>query len=204
VPTGNTLSVIRKARQDVLLLHPTRQKIVENLKEPGSASSLARRLGLPRQRLNYHLRKLEKQGFVELVEERRTGNCVERVVRATARSYLISPEALGLLGSSAEERQDHWSASYLIAAAARVVRDVASLQARAEAAQKRLATFTLETDVRLASAAERNAFAEELATAVGRLTAKYHDEHTAGGRDFRLILGGYPAVAAGEEQEQEP
>lgn len=202
--SGSALSVIRKPREAALLLQPTRRKIVEQLNKPGSASSLARRLGLPRQRLNYHLRELEKQGFVELVEERRKGNCVERIMRATARSYLISPEALGLLGSSAEERQDHWSASYLITAAARAVRDVASLEAQAKAAGKRLATFTLETDVRFASAADRNAFAEELATAVGRLTAKYHDEKKQGGRGFRLLVGGYPAIAMAEAQETEP
>ena len=196
MPKGGALSVIRKPREAALLLQPTRQKIVEQLREPGSASSLARKLGLPRQRLNYHLRELEKQGFVELVEERRRGNCVERILRTTARSYLISPEALGLLGKDADEQQDHWSASYLIAAAARLVRDVASLDAKAEAAGKRLATFTLETDVRFASAADRNAFAEELATAVGRLTAKYHDESTAGGRRFRLLVGGHPVIAA--------
>lgn len=194
MPAGAALSVIRKSRQAALLLEPTRQKIVENLREPGSASSLARKLGLPRQRLNYHLRELEKHGFVALVEERRKGNCVERIVRATARSYLISPEALGRLAGPAEERPDHWSASYLMAAAARVIRDVAALEAEADA-PKRPATFTLETDVRFASAAERNAFAEELATAVGRLTAKYHDEDAAGGRHFRVLLGGYPVHA---------
>ena len=203
-PSASGLSVIRKPREAALLLQPTRQKIVGQLQEPGSASSLARKLGLPRQRLNYHLHELEKQGFLELVEERKKGNCVERIVRATARSYLISPEALGLLGSSAEERQDHWSASYLITAAARAVRDVASLEARAKDAGKRLATFTLETDVRFASAAERNAFAEELATAVGRLTAKYHDEKAEGGRRFRLFVGGYPAIAKEAAQGKEP
>ena len=45
-----------------------------------------------------HLHELEKEGFVEFVEQRPKGNCLERVVRATARSYVISPAALGLLG----------------------------------------------------------------------------------------------------------
>jgi DNA-binding transcriptional ArsR family regulator len=204
MPAGRALSVIRGPREAALLLQPTRRKLVAHLAEPGSASSLARKLGLPRQRLNYHLRELEKQGLVEFVEERRKGNCVERIVRATARSYLISPEALGLLGASAEERQDHWSASSLIAAAARAVRDVATLEARARDAGKRLATFTLEADVRFASAARRNAFAEELATAVGRLTAKYHDDSAEGGRRFRLLVGGYPAITTNETQREPP
>ena len=55
---------------------------------------LAERIGLARQRVNYHLKTLEKHGLVELVDERRKGNCMERVLRATAASYVISPAAL--------------------------------------------------------------------------------------------------------------
>jgi hypothetical protein len=50
-------------------------------------------LALPRQQVGYHLRALEQAGLVELVEERRKGNCIERIVRAAACSYVISPEA---------------------------------------------------------------------------------------------------------------
>ena len=63
----------------------TRLRLVRELVEPDSAAGLAKRLGLPRQRLNYHLRELEAAGLLELVEERRRGNCVERIVRAVAR-----------------------------------------------------------------------------------------------------------------------
>ena len=41
--------------------------------------------------------------LVELAEERRKGNCTERVMRATAPSYFISPAALGKLGLSTGE-----------------------------------------------------------------------------------------------------
>ena len=78
---------------------------------PGHAPHLARRpgrarlcrrarpkAGLPRQRLNYHLKALEQCGLLECVEERRKGNCTERILRATAHSFVISPDALGALG----------------------------------------------------------------------------------------------------------
>ncbi len=55
---------------------------------------LAARSGLARQKVNYHLRELERHGLVELVEERRKGNVTERVMRATAASFVISPAAL--------------------------------------------------------------------------------------------------------------
>ncbi|MEE9226690.1 MAG: helix-turn-helix domain-containing protein, partial [Acidobacteriota bacterium] len=77
-----------------VLLRPLRIRILEALGEPNSASGLARRLGTSRQKINYHMRELEKKALVELVEERRKGNSVERVVRATTRSYLLTAEVL--------------------------------------------------------------------------------------------------------------
>ena len=75
-------------------LDPVRARLLAELAEPGSATKLGARVGMPRQKVNYHLRTLERYGLVELVEERRKGNCVERVVRATAAAYVISPAAL--------------------------------------------------------------------------------------------------------------
>jgi DNA-binding transcriptional ArsR family regulator len=189
--------VLRKAHQAQLLLDPTRRALLEALiAEPGSASGLARKLGLPRQRLNYHLRELEKQGLVELVEERRRGNCTERVVKAVARAFLISPEALGRLGDTRDEARDRWSAGYLMSAAAQALREVAAAGAAAREAGKRVATLTLEADVRFRSAAERSAFAEELAGALAGLVAKYHAADAAGGRTFRLLAASWPEPPA--------
>ena len=176
------------------LLNPLRLQILERLREPDSASGLSRLMKLPRQKLNYHLRELEKHGLVEQVEERKRGNCVERIVRATARYYLISPAALGNLATDPDQTQDRFSSTYLVAVAARAIHDLALLRARAEKAGKKLATFTLETDVKFASAAGLHAFSEELANAVAKLVTKYHDEKTSGGRHYKIIIGSYPKV----------
>jgi DNA-binding transcriptional ArsR family regulator len=189
------VEVIRKPERAAPLLDRTRQRLLAHLAEPNSAAGLARKLRLPRQRLNYHLRALERAGLVELVEERRKGNCIERVVRATARAFVISPEALGALGLTAEAAQDRFSTAYLIAAAGRAIRDVASLEARARREGKRLATFTVDADVRFASAEARAAFAEELANALTRLATKYNDEHAHGGRRFRLFAAVHPTLS---------
>jgi DNA-binding transcriptional ArsR family regulator len=186
------LDVIRAPESAAALLDPTRQSLLANLREPDSASGLARRLRLPRQRINYHLRALEDAGLVELVEERRKGNCLERVVRATARSFLISPEALGELGPTMETAADRLSSAYLIAAAGQAIRDVAALEIRARREKKRVATLTLEADVRFANAESRAAFAEELADAVARIAAKYHDDRAPGGRRFRVLAAVHP------------
>lgn len=186
------LDVIRSPDAAAALLDPTRQRLLSHLKEPDSASGLARRLRLPRQRINYHLRVLESAGLLEMVEERRKGNCLERVVRATARAFVISPEALGELGPTAETAADRLSGAYLIAAAGRAIRDVATLEDRARKAGKRVATLTLEADVRFANAESRAAFAEELSNALARIAAKYHDDRATGGRRFRLLAAVHP------------
>jgi DNA-binding transcriptional ArsR family regulator len=192
------IQVIQSGSTAATLFSPARRQILEHLAEPDSAAGVARRLGLPRQQVGYHLRKLESAGLVELVEERRKGNCFERVVRAAARSYVISPEALGPLGSTPEQQADRFSLGYLVALAVRAIRDLASLGGRAEKAGKRVSTLGLEVGVRFASPTARAEFAGELAHEVARLAAKYHDESAPGGRRFRLFCGVYPAIAPGE------
>ncbi len=200
MPTAE-FDLIRDPGRAAALLDPLRLRILESLGDGDSASGLSRRLGLPRQKLNYHLRELEKAELVEMVEERRRGNCMERVLRATARAYVITPEVLGALGADPSQFADRFSAGYLIAVAARTIRELAELRQGAEKAGKRLATFTLDTEVRFASAEQRHAFAEELGDAVARLAAKFHDEHAPGGRRFRVTVGSHPLPKTAHRSE---
>jgi len=199
------IQVIRGLDQAAAALEPTRLRLLSELAAPegDSASGLARRLGLPRQRVNYHLRELERAGLVELVREQKKGNCVERIVRAVARSYLISPEVLGGAAPKDDaEVRDRFSSAYLVSAAARTIRDVALLRDRAARAGQSLASLTIELEVRFASAADRNAFAEDLANEVAKLAAEYHDEAAAEGRLYRFVIGGYPAITKREESHE--
>lgn len=196
--TQTAVSFVDDAARASALLNPLRLQILEKLREPDSASGLARVMNLPRQKLNYHLRELEKHGLVEPVEERKKGNCVEKIVRAAARYYLISPEALGNLATDPGEIQDRLSSTYLVAVATRTIRDLAVLRARAEKAGKKLATFTLEMNVRFASAADQHAFTAKLTNAVAKLAAKYHDEKVPGGRLYKFVVGSYPAITKKE------
>jgi len=195
------VEVVRGTEQAARLLgHPLRLKVLEHLGEPDSASGLARRLGLPRQVVNYHLKALEDAGVVEFVEERPRRGMKERLMRATARSYLISPEAMGAVEPDPRRLRDCFSWAYLVAAAARAIRDLGILRQRADRAHKRLATFTLETEVRFASAGDRDAFTRELAANVAELAVKYHNEQAPQGRLFRFVLGAYPAITKTDEE----
>ncbi|MEU7900355.1 helix-turn-helix domain-containing protein [Nonomuraea sp. NPDC049152] len=175
-------------------LDPIRARLLAELADPNSATTLAAKVGLPRQKINYHLKTLEKHGLVELVEERRKGNVTERVMRATASSYVISPRALASVQPDPSRAPDRLSARWLLAIAARLVSDVGLLITGAAKARKRVATFAIDGQVRFASAADRAAFAEELTHAVSALVSKYHDESAEGGRDHRVIVAVHPSV----------
>lgn len=186
------LQVIQTADSAAALFHADRRRVLSALADADSAAGVARRLEMPRQTVNYHLHALENAGLVEMVERRMKGNCAERLVRATAKAFVISSEALGDLGVC--EVRDQFSSDYLVAASARVVRDLAILRTRADKAKKKLATLTLETEIRFAGAAERQSFTTELTATLARLAAKYNDDKAPGGRSFRVVVGALPKV----------
>lgn len=192
------LKVVDLPRQAAAMLHPLRLRLLTELSTPDSATGLARKLNLPRQKVNYHLRELEREGLVELEQERRKGNCVERVIRTVARSYLISPETIAPIAIDPEKVRDRFSSAYLAALAAKTIRDLSVLRRRADSANKKLATFSLHSKVRFASARDRAAFSDELSNEIARLVAKYHDETAKGGREFELTAGFYPAITKDE------
>jgi hypothetical protein len=152
-----------------------------------------------RQKAKYHLRALESHGLVELVEERRKGNCTERVLRATAASYVISPTALAAVAPDPSRQPDQRSARWLLAVAGRLVLEVGELITGAGAAKKPLATLGIDSEIRFASARDRAAFAAELADAVNGLVAKYHDEAAPGGRRHRFVVALHPTITKNKE-----
>lgn len=181
-------------------LDPIRARLLAELAEPGSASSLAARIGLPRQKVNYHLRSLESHGLVELVEERRKGNMTERIFQATAGSYVISPVALQAVAPDPSRAPDQRSARWLLAIAGRLVSEVGELITRADAAGKPLPTLGIDSEVRFASATDRAAFAAELSTAVNGLVAKYHAESAPYGRPHRFVVALHPTITKAKDQ----
>ncbi|MGD9690158.1 MAG: helix-turn-helix domain-containing protein [Phycisphaerales bacterium] len=201
------LRVIDDPASASAVLDPTRGRLLAELRQLGggrgggvSAATLAGRVGLPRQKVNYHLRTLEKHGLVRVASRKRWGGLTERRLVPTASTFVVSPAALGPVAPPADpgKAMDRLSAGYLIALAARVVREVGQLLRTAEelSPPKRLATLSLDTEVVFRSAAERAAFTGELTAAVAQLVSRYHDESAPGGRRHRLMIGAYPAPRA--------
>lgn len=187
------LDVIDDPASAALALDPIKRRILAELATPGSAASLAGRIGLTRQKVNYHLRALETHKLVEPAEERRWGGLTERLMVASAKSYVVSPATLGPIAADPARSNDRLSASYLIALAARIVHEVGDLWRRARESDKRLATLSIDTVIRFKSPADRAAFTNDLAHAVAALAARYHDEKAPRGRPHRLVVAAYPA-----------
>lgn len=183
------VEVIEDAHAAAAALDPVRARLLGELATPSSAAGLAARVGIGRQKVNYHLRALEAHGLVELAEERRHGGLTERVLRATASSYVVSPAAVSAGAADPDASADHLSAGYLVALAGRVVREVGALARRAGASGGRLPTLTIDTRIGFRSAADRAAFADELTAAVLDLAARYHHDD---GRPHRLVVAAHP------------
>ncbi len=192
------IEVLDEPTTAVAALDPLRARILATLREPGSSTSVAAALGESRQKVNYHLRTLEAVGLVELVEERPRRGLTERIVVATARSYVVSTAALGP-GGADPARTDRLSSRYLVALGARLVREVGALARGAERVGRPLATLAIDTEVRFASAAERAAFTDELAASVRALVARYHDEAAPAGRRHRVLVAAHPMPRPGPE-----
>jgi len=186
------IQVINDPAAATVALEPIQSCLLSQMATPASAAALATRVGLTRQKVNYHLHALEKHGLVQLAQERMWGGLTERLLVATAASYVVSPSALGPVAVDPNREIDRLSASYLIALDARVVREVGDLIRRATEAGKRLATLAVDTEVRFRSATDRAAFTNELTEAITKLVAKYHDESAPGGRAHRLVVVAHP------------
>ncbi|MEK7795211.1 MAG: helix-turn-helix domain-containing protein [Candidatus Hydrogenedentota bacterium] len=186
------VEVIEDPAAAAVALEPVRSRLLSELAEPASAAALAARLGLARQKVNYHLRSLETHGLVRVAEKRQWGGLTERLMVATAASYIVSPGAMGPAASDPGRSEDRLSASYLIALAARIIREVSGLLRRSRELGKRLATLSIDTEIRFRSAADRAAFSKDLAQAITALAARYHDESAPGGRVHRLVVVAHP------------
>ena len=180
-------------------LTPLRRQLLTRLRQPASSTELAAALDLSRQKVNYHVRVLERAGLLELVEERRRRGCTERVLQATADAYIVDPGVMGPPESRVHVR-DRFAADHLVATAAQAVRDVSRMQQAASAAGTRLLTFTVEAEVRFAQPADVHRFADLVTEAITAAAAEVATPDGTG-RSYRVVVGAHPAPATTTDQE---
>ena len=202
--THAPLTLIHNPAQARSLLDPLRRSILEVLQEPGSSSSVAETLGLPRQRLNYHVRAMEEEGLLIHLEDRRKGNCVERVVRAAAQRYVIDPSILHGLGLGEPSATDHTFSAHpedLLAASCRTLHEVGSRLEQNPGEPPQLPTLSLETHIHFRSQEEEVEFGRALRETLDQMRARYHDSEGLEGRTFRITIGGHLAGSEADKAE---
>ncbi len=193
------LEVIQDPAAATVALEPIRSRLLSELTQPASAASVAAKVGLTRQKANYHLNTLLTHRLVREAGQRKWGGLTERLFVASAASYVVAPGAMGSAATDPARTADRLSASYLIAMAARVVQEVSDLVRKAQEVGKPLPTLSIDTEIRFRTAAERAAFTAELTQAVTVLAARYHDASSPGGRSHRLIVAAHPTPVEKEQ-----
>jgi DNA-binding transcriptional ArsR family regulator len=203
------VAVVSRRDAAAALLDPLKARILALAVEPASATELARRLDLPRQRVHYHVRELERVGLLVAAGRRRRRNLIEQRFAATARGYVLAPALLGPLAADWRAIEDPSSAGYLLALLEQVRDDVGRAASGAEEGQG-LSAITLKAQFRFETDAQRSAFAaavrEALVAAIARQSSpdRREDGRPGPGRPHRLVLACYPVAAAGEEPRGRP
>lgn len=178
----------------VLLQHPLRAELLARATEPVSATELAAALGVPRQRMNYHVRQLVKAGFLKAAGRRMKRNLVERQYVATARWYALSPRMLGALAGDAGRLPEQHSLLHALMTASVMQSELAAIAEAAANAGVRVRVSSVATELRFESAARRAEFAASLLDEVASLIGKHAsaDASSTAPGSYRLVVGLYP------------
>lgn len=192
------LDYVNDADRAAVLMHPLRLRILAEADEPRSPATIGERLGLPRQKVHYHVQALARAGFLRKAGRRRKRNMTEQRWVATARHYALAPQLLGVLGADRGTFEDAFSVQALIGLLARAQADVGTMHAQAAEEGTRLATLSLTADFRFESPLQRAAFTQSLQEALAEVIARHsvpmNDRfgEPNPGRPFRLVLGCFP------------
>jgi DNA-binding transcriptional ArsR family regulator len=176
------------------LSHPTRIAILGALSdrdesEPASAADLARLLGQPRQKVNYHLKALKEAQLVVAIDSRQKGNFIETRYAASARSFLVAPEVAWSDGRRLEAMRTAHSLETLVEEGARLQRDAIELLDRATFDGEDIASASVSATLRFASGGDRAAFMREYLEVTKKLLDRYG---SSTGDSYRVFLSTYP------------
>ncbi|WP_139492046.1 winged helix-turn-helix domain-containing protein [Brevibacillus dissolubilis] len=185
----------------MVLLNPLRAEILAHLIVPASAAELGRTMSQTPQRINYHLKALEKVGLVRRIGTRQVRNLVEVLYQAIARTFVLA-ESLGLHPETTQKLKDQGSLSHMITTAERIKKDALQLMEQSDQAEV-IPSATLHTQITLASAEQRSAFVEEYVQLVQQLAAKYQSEEpsadpsSSANEAYNVMLAVYPQPKQG-------
>jgi DNA-binding transcriptional ArsR family regulator len=174
---ANGTALIDSTDQLLAISHPTRLRILDELRTPGTAAGAARRLGEARQLVNHHVQALAKAGLLRRAGERRNGNFVEQLYESRAGTFILSPRITWGDGERVRTLAEQLSLRHLVEFGERLQRDAIALLDRAAFEGAEVPSASVEATVRFADQASRSAFLEEYLRLTAGLIEKYAANH---------------------------
>jgi DNA-binding transcriptional ArsR family regulator len=183
------VEVLADADRVAALAHPIRIAILDALREPNSASGVARDIAETRQKTNYHVKALLDAGLLEPAGERRRGNFVEQLYRSVAPTFLVAPALTWSGDRRTDALRKQVPLENLVRVGERLQRDAAALLDRAAFDGEEIPAAGVEAEVRFADESTRAAFLEEYLAAIKPLLQQYGRRR---GDAYRVVLAAYP------------
>ncbi len=183
--------VVELPEQATVLLNPLRAEILSKLSEPASAAEVARQLSETPQRINYHLKALEKVGLAQRVGSRQVRNLVEVLYQSIARTFVLS-ESLGWNADTVKRMKDQGSLSHLITTSERIKRDALLLMEKSDE-NIEVPSASLHTKIHLEDEDKRKEFVQEYVNLVKGLVQKYQQQEKSE-EAYSVVLAVYPEL----------
>lgn len=182
--------LVNSPEQATCLLNPMRTQILGLLSTPASASEIARNMKEIPQRVNYHLKALEKVGLVQMVGKRHVRNLVEVLYQSVAKSFILA-DSLGWDAETIKKIKDQSSLSHLVSLAETIKKDVLILMEKSDDKQE-IPSANLQFQVNLESKEKRNSFVKDYVTAVKELINQYQVAPSETKEVYKVLLTIYP------------
>ena len=182
-------ALITDPRAAEALAQPLRRRVLQELRAPSSAATVARSLGLSRQQVNYHVKALAELGLIRPSGERRKGHLIEKLYESVAGSFVISPRLTCSDGSRRAALDEQISLRRLVELGEQLQQDAAGLLDRAAFDGAEIPSASVDAELRFRSEAERSAFMNDYLEALGPLLSRHGARE---GDRYRLALAIYP------------
>jgi DNA-binding transcriptional ArsR family regulator len=178
------------------LLHPLRVRLLERAAEPVSAVELARELGETPQKLNYHLKALEKAGLLKKVREEKRRNLTKAFYQAQAKRLWFSPRLMAERGDDARTARDQLSLHHLLGLARELEQDVVAALNVSRRKERGVASLGVKAELAFPDGEARRAFMQEYMAMLDALVRRFGATADAAAPErYKALLAVYPAPA---------
>jgi DNA-binding transcriptional ArsR family regulator len=191
--------IVELPEQASALINPLRAEILAQLKKPSSATEVAKKLKETPQRINYHLKALEKVGLVSRVGTRQVRNLVEVLYQSIARTFLLA-ESLSIGKETIQKMKDQGSLLHLIHTSERMKKDALHLMEKSDQNEV-IPSASLQMQVNLADELTREQFVADYVAMVEDLVKKYQHKNDHA-HPYQVLLAVYPDSNQGSDTHE--